>query len=204
MNTTIHPHVQTVQQVYSLGHAAIERMQQAPGKHALGVVSKLASEKGISEPVLRKAIKFAQTYSREELDAFCSLRTAEGMPLTISVIYQLMYLANKKSRQAVARLAAAQGWSAREVAAEVKRRSKPSHSSGKGGRPPRTPISREMCLSQLVEKCDSWQRWIDRLESTSEAGSSFSIAKLPKPIQQAIEQVSLAMRTLSTKVKKAW
>ncbi|QDU30637.1 hypothetical protein ETAA8_57830 [Anatilimnocola aggregata] len=192
---------QDVLRVHLLGAHAVAKIKKAGGKYSAGAVARIAAEGGVSEPSLRKAIKFYQTYSTEELKEFQRLRTPSGSPLSISVAYQIMYVANRQRRTSIARRAAESGWSIRDVEAEVRRRVGLRELARKGGRIPRLPTNSDEALRQLAEKCDQWNRWVGHLDVARESGA-FSAAQLPENLRKRVDEVTLAMQKLAGEVAK--
>jgi hypothetical protein len=190
--------------VHLLGAFAAAKIKKAGGKHSPGVVAGIAEKGGVSEPLLRKAIKFYETYSAKELRDFLRLKTPSGKPLSISVAYQIMYVGNRQQRASIARRAAESGWSIRNVKDEIKRRSGVHDRASKGGRIPRLPTNSDEALRQLEEKCDQWIRWVGHLEARDEEGDLFSVAQLPQSLRKRIQSVTQAMQDLTrerTKLK---
>ncbi|WP_425619152.1 hypothetical protein NA78x_002887 [Anatilimnocola sp. NA78] len=180
----------------------MQAMSAAPGKNAMGVVSRVAKEEGITEAVLRKAIKLAKSFNVANLQEYCSLRTPSGNPLSVSLAYRLMYLPNRQTMMAVARLAAAGDWSARDVEAEVKRRSIRPSIEHKGGRLPRLPEDRTEALRQLAERCESWERWIRCMEPSEQDSPQFDLAQFPPSVRAKLKTASEAIESLKQQVRK--
>lgn len=188
--------------VHLLGALTVGRIKKAGGKYSAGALARISKEGGVSEPSLRKAIKFYETYSTKELREFLRLRTPSGTPLSISVAYQLMYVANRQQRASIARRAAEFGWSIRDVKAEIGGRSGKHEKARKGGRVPRLPTNLDEALRQLEEKCDQWNRWVGHLDANASESGSFSAAQLPEKLRRRVGEVTLAMHKLASEVAK--
>lgn len=73
-----------VKAVVARGKRAVKKQQKAGRTHVRRLFAKIAAEEKVSQAQLRQAVKFATTYSTEELKAFLRLRTPNGGPLGIS------------------------------------------------------------------------------------------------------------------------
>lgn len=193
---------QKIRRAHSLGALAVAKIKKAGGKYSAGAVARIAEEEGVSEPSLRKAIKLFEMYSAKELREFLQLITPSGKPPSISVAYQVMYVANRQRRAAIARQAAEGGWSIRKVKDEVTRRVGANEKARKGGRAPRLPTNSDEALRQLDEKCDQWNRWMGHLEAKASEPGAFSAAQLPKNLKKRVGEVTLAMQNLASEVAK--
>lgn len=187
-----------VKAVVARGKRAVKKQQKAGRTHVRGLFAKIAAEEKVSQAQLRQAVKFATTYSTEELKAFLRLRTPSGGPLGISVAYQLMYIVSRRQREAIARLAAQNDWSSRDIKAEVKRRVGVDEKASKGGRRPRLPANSDEAVRQLKEKCDQWQRWVGQLEAMGETSRAQLLGRLRKKVQA----VTFAMKNLAIETRK--
>jgi hypothetical protein len=191
-----------VRTVAARGRRALKRLEEAGKSHVRGLFARLADEEQVSQAQLRQAVKFAETFSQEELKGFLALRTPGGKPLGISIAYQVMYLSNRRQRVVVCRLAAKNGWSSRDVKAEVQRRVGVNAKSSMGGRRPRLPANLAEALRQLEEKCDQWQRWVGQLEARDEEPGVFSARQLPQTLRNRINVVTSDMNQLAREVAK--
>jgi len=141
--------VKELQNFYQLGHKVLKADQKNPhkNKYSLGVSVEIAARIGRSRDYVDKARKFASTYTKAELDELCRLRRPDGMPLGPRHVIGLLRIKNKRDRKRFQRKAVVEGWSTRQVAAEI---SKLLSTGGSGGRRPKTPKTVDDALMQVL------------------------------------------------------
>lgn len=137
------------------------RGQQALGLSGEGAkdvgkaMTRLSEEVATNPMTLRRARQFAEVYGTdEEVDALLKLRTPEGLPLRWSHVQELISVEDRAGRARLQRLAATEGWTVRQLRAEVQRLHGGKRS--RGGRkfaPPGTP---EEALRRLADQGHLW------------------------------------------------
>jgi hypothetical protein len=113
----------------------------------------------------RKVRAFGRLYSQKELKELCSLYRPNGLPLQWGHVTFLLTVADKATRATLQRRAAAEGWTAPVLYAEIRRRHL-GGSSRKGGRPVKVPSTPTACLRQIITE---GQPWLKRCESMRDA-----------------------------------
>jgi hypothetical protein len=113
----------------------------------------IAGEAGTNVATLRQARRFGEVYTEEQLEALLKLRTPEGLPLGWSHVQVLISVGSAARRRDLQRKAAAQGWSVRELRAEVYRIQGRRSLGGRAFGKPRTP---EVALERLAQLSRAW------------------------------------------------
>jgi hypothetical protein len=187
-----------VKSVLALGNRARLKIQKPGKSHVRGLFAQLAENENVSQAQLRLAVKFATTFSPEELDTFQRLRTPRGQPLRISAAYQVMYVANRQQREAILRLAAENNWSSRDIKAEVKRRVGVNEKASQGGRRPRLPVTSTELAQCIDEKCSELQRWARHLMASELFGNPGKPVTLPNPLRVKLRAAANVLEALAT------
>lgn len=144
----------------------------------------------ISAQQIYKARQFFRLYSPDDLKELCALRSPAGKSLGIGHIYQLILMKNSSDRRKLAREAAAQGWSSRELREKRLQRYGTESKTSNAGRKPRLPKNQPALVQQLKDRVDTWTRWVHALCHEQDD----SHAALPSDrLKRALEFVSQTM-----------
>ncbi len=150
--------IATLRKYYELGWRASDTAPDGTAKTPEPLKA-LAAEAEVEEDTIRKALKFATTYTAEELDDLLALRDADGEPLNWYRVRVLLQLKDKAVRAELQREAALGGWTQRDLAAAVHARQGGKKSPG--GRRFSVPDSPQQVLGRLTELSDSWLRFYE-------------------------------------------
>lgn len=118
----------------------------------------LAVEAGTNPATLRRARQFARVYTEKQLDTLLRLRTSEGLPLSWSHVQELIAVGEAAARAGLQRRAAREGWTVRQLKAEVQKLHGGKRS--KGGRKFATQGTPEDALKRLADVGRVWVRLI--------------------------------------------
>ena len=198
--------VKELQNFYQLGHKVLKADQKNPhkNKYSLGVSVEIAARIGRSRDYVDKARKFASTYTKAELDELCRLRRPDGMPLGPRHVIGLLRIKNKRDRKRFQRKAVVEGWSTRQVAAEI---SKLLSTGGSGGRRPKTPKTVDDALIQVQTMTNRWCRWyagFDRQQDDEQEQDKNRIGldDLPEPIRKQLKSSARQIQKLKKAVEE--
>ena len=117
----------------------------------------LAAEAGVQEDTIRKALKFATTYTAGDLEELLALRGADGEPMNWYRVRVLLQVKDKSLRSKLQREAVEKGWSRRDLWAAVQ--SRQGGKKSPGGRRFSVPDSPQQVLGRLTELSESWLRF---------------------------------------------
>lgn len=187
-----------LQQYRKIGPEAVSR-ERKTGTYSPGLAKELAAELKTSEANVQKAWQFAKDYSDDEFDELCELRTADGKPISWGHVTKLLSVTDKRSRRALQRRAAKEGWSARALEREIRRKQpeKRSHGGGKLAK----PTSRDELLREVLAKCEQWRRWCQQREAEADGKIGFDV--LPRTVITAVTTATKAVEALESKTRKA-
>ena len=125
--------IATIRKYYAYGQRALA----ASPKGVEAGIQQLAAEAGVSLDLIRKARAFAKLYDERALEELLRLRTPRGLPLSWPHVRHLVTVEDADRRAALARQAAAGGWTIRELkdAAEALRGGPARGAGGAGDAP---------------------------------------------------------------------
>ena len=148
----------TLQDYYELGRRASDTQPDGTAKSPEPFKG-LAVEAGVQADTIRKALKFATTYTLGELEELLALRTPAGEPLSWYLVRVLLQVKDKAERSKIQTRAAEEGWSRPDLQMAVQ-----AHQGGKkspGGRRFDVPTSPHQVLKRLTELSQSWLRFYE-------------------------------------------
>jgi len=128
------------------------------GKRHRGIIEQFV-EPGLSAPTVFKAKRFATLYSQAELERLCARQLPDGRQLGVGHVFQLLQVADTKTRLMLEKQAAAEGWSSRRLRTERLLLRGSRGKASQGGRKPSLPSSHQELLQQLEERSEKWMRW---------------------------------------------
>lgn len=195
----------TIQQIKDFYDVGRQLPPKQPHGEVLGqhIIDGEAARLGMNPDTVRKARQFADPeagYAREELDELCRLirdvQTKQSTEKSIFGRTNLVRLLTvpRHRRAAFQREAVENGWSVRELEAEIARRFGTRRA---GGRRRRTPHDTAELLTQIEHMAETWRRWqaeLDRLLEDEERKA------LPGTIEQQLRAIGPAMRSLQETV----
>ena len=151
--------IATLRKYYKLGQRASHTSPDGTPKKP-EPLAKLAEVAGVkSQDTIRKALKFATTYSDGELKELLALRDPGGEPLSWYLVRVLLQVKDKAQRAELQERAAREGWSRQDLWDEINARQGKTRRAPKGGRNFALPRNPEQVLRRLVERCESWLRF---------------------------------------------
>jgi len=153
-----HQKIATLRRYYELGQRASDTAPDGTPKTPESLKD-LAAEAEVQEDTIRKALKLATTYTAEELDELLTLRDPDGEPLNWYLVRVLLQVKDKAERSNLQAKAAEEGWSRRDLWAEVQARQGGKKSPG--GRRFAVPESPQQVLARLTELSESWLRFYE-------------------------------------------
>ena len=179
---------------YNLGLRASSKNPDGTAKRS-EPISDLAAEIGVQADTIRKALKFATTYTGEELEALLALRDPDSQPPSWSMVRILLQIQDKVERSERQRQAVEEGWSRPELQAAVQVRQGGKKSPG--GRRFAVPDSPQRVLKRLTELSESWLRFYadigeegglsEKLRTAKRQGKNS--AGLKRAVREAAEQL---------------
>ena len=127
-----------------------------------------------------------------------------GMPLGSRHVVGLLRIKNKRDRKRLQRKAVVEGWSTRQVAAEI---SKLLSTGGSGGRRPKTPKTVDDALMQVQTMTNRWSRWYAGFDSQQDDEqkqdtSRIELDDLPEPIRKQLKSSARQIQKLKTAVEE--
>ena len=109
----------------------------------------------VSEHLMRKLKRFVCAYSPDELEDLCSNTRPNGLPLQWGHVNYLLSIHDKKRRGEMQQRATANGWTAPQLNAAIRKK----FGTEKGhGRPMTRPTSLAAGLQQLMAEAEIWIR----------------------------------------------
>ena len=113
--------IATLRKYYELGQRAGTTAPDGTPKKP-EPLKDLAAEAGVEQDTIRKALKFATTYTAGELEELLALRDADGEPLGWYFVRVLLQIQDKAVRSELQVKAVEEGWSQRDLVAAVQAR----------------------------------------------------------------------------------
>lgn len=205
--------IATLRKYYKLGRRASDTSPDGTPRKP-EPLKKLAEEAGVkSQDTIRKALKFATTYSDGELKELLALRDPDGEPLSWYLVRVLIQVKDKAQRAELQGRAVREGWSRQDLWDEINARQGGPRRIPKGGRKFALPRNPEQALRRLVERCESWLRFYENIgreggldvQVRTAAQSSDQSAGLKELVRQAktrVREVELASRKLADQLQK--
>lgn len=148
--------IATLQKYYELGQRAGATAPDGSPKEP-EPLKDLAAEAGVEQDTIRKAQKFATTYTAGELEELLALRGADGEPMNWYRVRVLLQVKDMSLRSELQREAVEKGWSRRDLWAAVQ--SRQGGKKSPGGRRFAVPESPQQVLGRLTELSESWLRF---------------------------------------------
>lgn len=204
---------------------AAEAEAQLRGYHALGRKAlalvkdgrtdpegrrKLGEQSGHCTDDIRKAQVFASSYTAEQLDELCKLRTPKGMPLPWRHLRRLLMVPPGETRDTLQREATEGGWSMEELVAAIPDEVRQKQTSRGGGRAFHEPRTLADRLRQIEQYSEEWLRrfgskdWVGEEWLDGEAGAAGpdgSKARLTSA-QEALRKVRELVVELESKLTR--
>jgi hypothetical protein len=203
----------TLRRYYELGRRASGKAADGSAKEP-EPLKVLAAEAGVKyADTIRKALRFATTYSQAELEELLALRDPDGEPLPWYFVRILLQVRDKSVRAELQRRAAAEGWSRQDLWDEINARRGGIRRTSKGGRKFALPRNPQQALRRLVERCESWLRFYENMggegglayqaRSASEASrSSAGLRELVGQARSRLREVEEATRKVGDVLQK--
>ena len=158
--------IEKIRKYYAVGTQVLQGLddgQRYDGK----TVAEAAARLGTEGDSVRKAREFARAYTPAQLEELCGLRTPDGEPLTWSHVRWLIQVKDPVDRSELQAGAAREGWSSRQLGAEVRRRR--GGKTAPGGRTFDVPSDPEAVRRKLVELTRQWLRLYEAFGDTEGA-----------------------------------
>ena len=194
--------IATLRKYYELGWRASDTAPDGTAKTPEPLAD-LAAEAEVEENTIRKALRFATTYTADELNELLALRHADGQPLNWYRVRLLLQVKDKSVRAELQREAALGGWSQRDLTAAVHARQ--GRKKSPGGRRFAVPESPKRVLGRLTELSDSWLRFYEdigeegglaaKMRTAKKQGESTAGLKHAK--REAVERLRALQRAVS-------
>jgi hypothetical protein len=163
-----------------------ERENQDEGVH--GTLASLGAKTTPAKNRLMEARRFSALYDDRQLDELCALGQKTGRPLTRSHVLQLIRVADRRQRKALARQCAEESWSVQRLELEVRRLVGRRTYGGRSHEPPQS-IDEALVVTERMAA--SWIRWFDVLSAaeTKPKKTSITIGHLPRPIRTSLKKI---------------
>jgi len=194
--------IQQIRDFYRVGQ---ELPPKQPHKEVVGrhIIDGEAKRLDMNPDTVRKARQFADPkvgYTRAELDELCRLirdiqtqQTGEKSVFGRTNLIRMLTVP-RRYRKAFQREAVENGWSFRELEAEIARR---FGTRRQGGRRRRIPSGAANLLTQFKRMTDTWRRGLAELDTLLKAGER---QVLPGTIEEQLRAIGPTMRTLQETV----
>jgi hypothetical protein len=199
--------IATLRKYYKLGRRASDTSPDGSPKKPESL-AKLAEVAGVkSQDTIRKALKFATTYSDGELKELLALRDPHGEPLSWYLVRVLIQVKDKALRAELQERVAREGWSRQDLWDEINARQGKTRRAPKGGRNFALPRNPEQVLRRLVERCESWLRFYKNIGG--EGGMDVQIRTAAQSGDQAaglkelVRQARTKLREVEEQSRKA-
>ena len=168
--------IATLRKYYELGWRASDTAPDGTAK-APEPLADLAAEAEVQQDTIRRARRFAATYTADELDELLALRHADGEPLHWFNVRLLLQVKDKAVRAELQREAVREGWSQGDLAAAIHARQ--GRKKSPGGRRFAVPESPRRVLGRLTELSDSWLRFYEDIGEEGGLAAKMRGAKKP-------------------------
>ncbi len=190
------------QQVLELYNDEKQNGAKLYGKNAIGRICKILRW---DDGTIRMALRFAQTFTQQDVDRICSLVLPGGAPVTWSHIRTLLAVSNRESRIELLDKTVANGWTSMELAEEIVR-NRPRAGNDERGRPPKHPNDFDSSLAQIQLFTKKWDRQYSRVWSNKEHSLSTNAADMPADkvdVNQIheLEELAYQLRRLANQAK---
>jgi hypothetical protein len=152
---------------YDLG-LKVRRTRVKKGLSNKGAARLVAADKRVNLSDARQALSCVERISEAELVRLGRMHTRAGKPVAVNHLRRLAMVADRTARRALMAGIGRHGWTAEELAAEIRRRK--GEGAGTGGRKLRRPGSLGEGLGQVDAHCRRWLAHHDGLWSGAEAG----------------------------------
>jgi hypothetical protein len=173
----------TLRSRYELGLQVLELYEDETrnggkvyGRDAIGRICKLLRW---DDGVIRLALRFVQTYTKEDLERLCGQVLPKGEPLTWSHVRALLAVHDTTRRQELLDRTVAEGWNCVELAREIKNLADGRERDGRG-RPPRVPKDFDGAVAQQQQSAEQWDRRFTKVWGKQERSLVTQAAKLPR------------------------
>ena len=151
----------------------------------------------------RRNLKIAKTLTWKELLEICRLCKEHKVIWGLTYLYELCRLESPELRDDVVRIATEEGWSQRELVAEIRRRRGTSTKGTVGGRPRDVDMADErLILEEIHRLCIRWTRFFDQLQTAQERGWSKGLGKLTPKIKEYVTSVTKNVDDLRKRADK--
>lgn len=149
--------VTDVRKFHALGRESIE---DCPGRLPAGQGQKLGRAAGLNRDMVEKSRRFAQEFSKRDLNAMCREIERGGFPVGVQVIVRLMRMKGDQRRWSFLRKTIEQKWSCRDLASAIQQK------TGRRPRTGRTPVVEDQgdAVQKLLRMCEQWQRLLTVME----------------------------------------
>jgi hypothetical protein len=132
----------------------LQSLEAFPDRLPVGQGHKLETAVGFNRDMVEKAGRFAQEFSRQDLNALCRKIEHGGFPLGVQHVVRLMRVKGQRQRWGFLQKTINDQWSCRDLSAAIQQ---------KTGRRPiggRTPVieNREGAILKLLTTCEQWRR----------------------------------------------
>jgi len=180
---------------YKVGRIILEKGKLQSQSEETGIAA-LAAKHGYYPEAGRKLRKFADLYSKEDLDALCELCHEHRSAFGLARLYLLLPIENRKARLDF-QTAAVQGrWKHTRMLLELRRRF--GREPAKRGRRPLKPVDQTDGLLQLFRMTLQFGRWHDRNFVAEEKP-----VHLPASVKTALDLAADAVKALHEATDKA-
>lgn len=192
-----------VVEFHKLGKRAAAYLKKNPGWQAF---KDFAQQEQIGIDTVRKARRFYAEFGAEDLEDFCRLRNAAGMPLGWSHAVQLIRVKDASLRRRLLEQTLEQNLTQIELGELITEQLSERHSAG--GRKLKRPASAEALLQQLISETEKWCR---RCEQVWTAGQELNLAdaadrrgkKQAARLKEQTKRARLALAGMAKAVKQA-
>ena len=174
--------IATLRRIYDLGRQSAAILDANKRKQ-------FDVDNGLNERKASRARAFARRYTPKDLKELCRLRRPDGLPLHIGYLHFLLSVQDTQERQEIQRLAAAQGWTAPALYAEIRRRNPKRRCNH--GRTMKKPATPQAGLQQLLAEGEFWRR---RCQVVMDA---MRTARMGQQLRQDAKGAAEAMRELA-------
>jgi hypothetical protein len=187
--------ITALKRFYAIGRKSLDKY---PGGVGYGGMDEEAARHGLSAELLRKARSLADVYTREDLDAACELADQKGFPLGVSHVIRLLTV-EKSARTRLQKKMIEQGWSKRQLDAEIRKRF--GNRNPTAGRRPPTPETAEDAYYAITRLCEQWERLMAALDGKgkgAEGTGEIRVAPdLPPAVCKKLGRATEALRDLN-------
>ena len=166
---------------YELGQQVLELYRDETNNKARvygrGAIDRICKILHWDDGLIRLSLRFAQSYTPQQVEEMCSCLLPNGQPLSWSHVRCLVTVEDKKQRQMFLDQTLEEGWTCTELAREMKILDRGGMEE-KRGRPPKMPKDFDGAIALQKQSAEAWDKQYSRVWSHPKRSLMVHVAKL--------------------------